>query len=63
MTEHLDVMVGATSADNGASIEVLVSGVDVRLTVRRRDRDDVVIFLGPDEAISLRDLLDQALEV
>jgi hypothetical protein len=37
--------------------------VDVRLTVCRDGQEDVVVFLGPDSALNLRDLLDQALEV
>lgn len=61
MAEHPDVLVGTTPAGDG-SIEVLVSGVDVRLTIRHR-HENLVLFLGPDEAINLRDMLDQALEV
>jgi hypothetical protein len=62
MEEHPDVLLGSTPTDSG-SIEVLVSGVDVRLTVRRKEQEDIVVFLAPDCAINLRDLLDQALEV
>jgi hypothetical protein len=62
MGDPPDVLLGSTPTDGG-SIEVLVSGVDVRLTVRRDRQADVVVFLGSDSAISLRDLLDQALEV
>jgi hypothetical protein len=62
MRDHPDVPIGSTAIDRG-SIDVLVSGVDVRLTVCRDGQEDVVVFLGPDSALNLRDLLDQALEV
>ena len=62
MGEHPDVLLGSTPTESG-SIEVLVTGVDVRLTIRRDGQEDVVVFLAPDGAINLRDLLDQALEV
>jgi hypothetical protein len=62
MGEHADVLLGSTPTESG-SIEVLVSGVDVRLTVHRNGQEDVVVFLAPDCAINLRDLLGQALEV
>jgi hypothetical protein len=60
MGDHPDLLIGSTEIEDG-SIEVLVSGVDVRLTVRRDGQKDVVVFLGRDSAINLRDLLDQAL--
>ena len=61
MAEHPDVLVGTTPAGDG-SIEVLVSGVDVRLTIHRQD-ENLVLFLSPDEAIYLREMLDAALQV
>jgi hypothetical protein len=63
MSRHPDVLIGSAAADGGASIQVLVSGVDVRLTVRRPGHEDAVIFLAPDDAIDLRDLLSRTLEV
>lgn len=62
MGDHPDVPLGSALTDDG-SIEVLVSGVDGRLTVRRDGQEDIVVFLGPDPATNLRDLLDQALDV
>lgn len=62
MAKHPDVLVGTTPAGDG-SIEVLVSGVDVRLTISHPQDGELVLFLGPDEAINLRDMLDQALAV
>jgi hypothetical protein len=62
VADHPDVHVGTTSAGD-ASVEVLVSGVDVRLTVRRQAQEEVEVFLGPDEAANLRDLLARALSV
>ncbi len=62
MVEHPDVLLGTTSAGDG-SIDVMVSGVDVRLTIRHREHENLVLLLGPDETINLRDMLDQALEV
>lgn len=61
MAEHPDVLVGTTPAGDG-SIEVLVSGVDVRLTIRRQE-NNLALFLSPDEAINLREMLDAALRV
>ena len=61
MAEHPDVLVGTTPAGDGA-IDVLVSGVEVRLTIRRQD-ENLALFLSPDEAICLREMLDAALEV
>ncbi len=61
MAKHPDVLIGATPAGDGF-IEVFVSGVDVRLTISHPGDGNVVLFLAPDEAINLRDMLDQALE-
>ena len=63
MGDHPDVMVGTASGEDGASVEVLVSGVDVRLTIRRGDRSEAVVFLAPDDAQELVWLLERALEV
>ena len=62
MTKHPDVFVGTARAEDGASIEVLVTGVDVRLTVRQKGHPNgVVVFLAPDDAIDLVGLLERAL--
>jgi hypothetical protein len=62
MEDHPDVLLGSTPTESGL-IEVLVTGTDVRLTVSRDRQEDVVVFLAPDCASNLRDLLDQALQV
>jgi len=62
MGEPPNVLLGSTPTESG-SIEGLVTGVDVRLTIRGDGQEDVVVFLAPDCAINLRDMLDQALQV
>ena len=62
MGEHPDVVVGSTTAEHGAEIQVIVTGVDVRLDIRQRDAEDAVVWLGPDEASNLIALLERALE-
>jgi hypothetical protein len=62
MGEHPDVVLGSTPTESG-SIEVTVSGVDVRLSIRGDGREVMAVFLAPDCAVNLRDLLDRALDV
>jgi hypothetical protein len=62
MSKHPDVVVGSVTAEHGASIQVMVTGVDVRLDVRRPDREPTVVLLAPDETINLVSLLQRALE-
>jgi hypothetical protein len=62
MSKHPDVVVGSANAEDGASIQVMVTGVDVRLDVRRPDHETTVVLLAPDDAINLVSLLERALE-
>jgi hypothetical protein len=62
MSKHPDVVVGSANAEDGTSIQVMVTGVDVRLDVRRPDHEPTVVLLAPDEAIDLVSLLQRALE-
>jgi hypothetical protein len=62
MGEHPDVLLGSTPTESG-SIQVLVTGTDVQLTISRDGQEDVVVFLAPDCASNLMDLLDRALQV
>jgi hypothetical protein len=55
------LVIGRADAEQGASIRVGVTGVDVRLDVHRPGHDPVVLLLAPDEAIGLVGLLHRAL--
>lgn len=62
VSKHPDVLIGSAQAEDGGTIEVLVTGVDVRLAVRRRGHDDVLVFLAADDVIDLVGLLERALK-
>lgn len=62
MSKPPDVVVGSANAEDGASIQVMVTGVDVRLDVRRPGYEATVVLLAPDDAIDLVSLLQRALE-
>jgi hypothetical protein len=62
MPQHPDVVVGSTNAEDGASIQVMVTGVDVRLDIRRPGQETTVVLLAPDDAINLVSLLERALK-
>lgn len=61
MPQQPDVVVGSASADDGASIQVAVTGVDVRLDIRRPAQAPIPVLLAPDEAIFLVQVLERAL--
>ncbi len=62
MTKHPDIVIGSARAERGAEIQVMVTGVDVRLDIRQREAADAVVWLAPDDAEDLVGLLQQALE-
>jgi len=62
MPKHPDVAIGNARADDGASIQVMVTGVDIRLDVTRPGHETTVVLLAPDDASGLVALLQRALE-
>ncbi len=62
MAKHPDVLIGTLRRVHPSSdVEVLLSGVDVKLTLRPAEGQEVAVWLAPDEAIDLVAMLQQAL--
>jgi hypothetical protein len=62
MADHPDVLIGTLKrVDPRTDVEVLLTGVDVKLTLRPATGDEVAVWLAPDEAIDLVAMLNRAL--
>ena len=63
MANHPDVLIGTLKrVDPRTDVEVLLTGVDVKLTLRPAKGEEVAVWLAPDEAIDLVAMLQRALE-
>lgn len=62
MPKHPDVLIGTLRrVDPGTDVEVLLTGVDVKLTLRPEGGAEVAVWLAPDEAIDLAAMINRAL--